>query len=198
MTVMNSINFDKKTLLKINQTLSTYNEIKYQPTNEINYYKVPQFQSCTYHYAICPTILTKLFKKIKYFFKYKLEYPIFITIFIENFEIMADGFYILDMNNDNYQLISEVTQKYSSNPRVKINYFINLESVEQHQCYANYVKSCIEIGRLDEFLTSNETIFKDISRVFLPSNKETKSQNIDMTAEFLTQTTILVLHSIER
>lgn len=188
----NSFKFNKVSLYKIHELMSSYSCKKFERIN-INYHEYPSYNNTEYKYLELPNELKILFNSIKNFFEQELEYPIFITIFFNNYEKLSGGNYVLNFEKNSIQKVREYSLFNNDIPLSEfsfgISYFIDSEFIDYQNDYSGYIKSCIEIGRIDEFI-SNSLIYMNTVRYFLPTNKFTKNQGINLSKKFLTQTTI--------
>ena len=121
-------------------------------------------------------------------------------------------FYIQEVNKDykKIKLLKTIKKKYNINSMVlcpcasgiylrecselfEESYFIDIEKIIYSENYPNYIKSLIEIGRLDEYIVSKISSLDSINieRCFLETNRYTRIQNINITKKVLTQTTII-------
>lgn len=197
MIVMNSsIRFLDSSLMKLHQRVATYEEIRYLKEEYFFKYEMPQFNSKRYYRFSIEGKAALIFDAFQEFYLTKLEYPIFITVGFSSIEGIDSGYYVVDLEQKNYQMISEGIQMLPEDNvkrcYVEINYFISANEIKKSKQYTDYMKSCIEIGRLDEYIGSilSRNSEVTIKRKFMPTNAWTKRQGLDITQNLLTQTTI--------
>lgn len=194
-----SIRFLKSNLMKLHQKVSVYEEIKYTREGHSFKYEMPQFDSKKYYRNSIEGNVAFIFDVIQEFYLTELEYPIFLTIGFSSIDNIEDGYYVIDLEQKNYQMISGDVQMLPEDNigkrYVEINYFINANEIKKSRRYIDYIKSCIEIGRLDEYI--GEMMSKNggtmVERKFMPTNAWTKHQGLDVTQSLLTQTTFFDL-----
>ena len=188
-----SIYFRNNRLSKIQQILTNYQKIEYKPLKNYSYV-LPQFSLEEYEVKEVTNLLKEILIQIDHFFNVKLEFPIFLTLKLVNLPNILNGYYVLSLKEKKLLMISKIKEDEQSEKFfIEINYFIDIEKIIYSENYPNYIKSLIEIGRLDEYIVSKISSLDSINieRCFLETNRYTRIQNINITKKVLTQTTII-------
>lgn len=178
-------------LMKVHQLLSTYDLVSYKPEDFVPTYDIPESQTEVFDINGVPEIIKRSFKVIKRFLSVDAEFPIFITILVNGIDKFPDGFYTFDFKQNAVQRIAD-SLDFSSldNNTVSLSYFIEADKIQESNRYTDYIKSCIEIGRLDQLILESLSEVICVDRKFFPTNMFTRAQKIDLTKKMLTQTTI--------
>lgn len=192
MIVMSRDNlFFTNRLMKVHQLLSTYDLFFYKSEDFVATYDIPESQTEIFDINRVPAIIKRSFMVIKRFLSVEAEFPIFITILVNGIDKFPDGFYTFDFNQDAVQRIADSQNTFTLDKNtVSFSYFIEADKIQESSRYTDYIKSCIEIGRLDQLISESLKEVICVGRKFFPTNMFTKTQKIDLTKKMLTQTTI--------